>query len=203
MTKSMKKQNGAILISRKIGKKQLKKSDSKNQNLLLLGNTNEDNCDSLNNSECSTSKAKSASKHTTKKRNSLLNNSLSNSVIANGKGDNISEDDCDGACMDIELKCKKSKLKTEVNSDAGNELNDSRIKKIEAEKREYVLEIFRLGEGRGLKKEIVCQVCEKSGDVVICSGPCLAGFHSHCVGLDKAVEGTFKCSECTSGNINT
>lgn len=76
-----------------------------------------------------------------------------------------------------------------------------RMKKVELEGQEYVLEIFRLSEGRGVKKEVVCQVCEKGDNVVVCCGPCLGGFHAKCLGLESAVEGMFKCKDCTAGKL--
>ncbi|XP_078534736.1 histone-lysine N-methyltransferase NSD2 [Lissotriton helveticus] len=49
------------------------------------------------------------------------------------------------------------------------------------------------------KKEYVCQVCEETGDVILCEGQCCGAFHLKCLGLVEKPEGKFICSECTSG----
>ncbi|XP_069833394.1 histone-lysine N-methyltransferase NSD2 [Dendropsophus ebraccatus] len=49
------------------------------------------------------------------------------------------------------------------------------------------------------KKELVCLVCEKAGDLLLCEGLCCSAFHLSCVGRTEKPNGPFQCQECTSG----
>ncbi|XP_024139017.1 histone-lysine N-methyltransferase, H3 lysine-36 specific [Oryzias melastigma] len=49
-------------------------------------------------------------------------------------------------------------------------------------------------------KENVCQVCEKSGDLLVCEGHCYGSFHLQCIGLSAAPKGKFFCRECNTGD---
>ncbi|XP_075050290.1 histone-lysine N-methyltransferase NSD2 isoform X2 [Mixophyes fleayi] len=49
------------------------------------------------------------------------------------------------------------------------------------------------------RKELVCQVCEKPGELLHCEGLCFAAFHVSCLGLSRRPTGQFLCQECTSG----
>ncbi|XP_072353597.1 histone-lysine N-methyltransferase NSD2-like isoform X1 [Scyliorhinus torazame] len=49
------------------------------------------------------------------------------------------------------------------------------------------------------KKEGVCQMCESSGELLLCEGQCCGAFHLACLGLSKLPQGKFTCRECTSG----
>uniref|UniRef100_A0A4W3H6K2 Histone-lysine N-methyltransferase, H3 lysine-36 specific n=2 Tax=Callorhinchus milii TaxID=7868 RepID=A0A4W3H6K2_CALMI len=53
--------------------------------------------------------------------------------------------------------------------------------------------------GGAAKKENVCQLCEKPGELLLCEGQCCGAFHLKCLGLTKMPEGKFNCSECTTG----
>ncbi|XP_055498895.1 histone-lysine N-methyltransferase NSD2-like isoform X2 [Leucoraja erinacea] len=53
--------------------------------------------------------------------------------------------------------------------------------------------------GGAAKKENVCQLCEKPGELLLCEGQCCGAFHLTCLGLTKMPEGKFMCSECTTG----
>ncbi|XP_060542463.1 histone-lysine N-methyltransferase NSD2 [Pantherophis guttatus] len=53
--------------------------------------------------------------------------------------------------------------------------------------------------GATARKESVCQVCEKPGEVMLCEGGCLGAFHAGCCGLSGRTKGHFVCGECTSG----
>ncbi|XP_069755013.1 uncharacterized protein [Narcine bancroftii] len=53
--------------------------------------------------------------------------------------------------------------------------------------------------GGAAKKENVCQLCEKPGELLLCEGQCCGAFHLMCLGLTKMPEGKFMCSECTTG----
>uniref|UniRef100_A0A8C7J8F5 [histone H3]-lysine(36) N-dimethyltransferase n=1 Tax=Oncorhynchus kisutch TaxID=8019 RepID=A0A8C7J8F5_ONCKI len=48
-------------------------------------------------------------------------------------------------------------------------------------------------------KENVCQVCEKTGDLLLCEGQCCGAFHLQCSGLTEPPKGKFICQECKSG----
>ncbi|XP_056132689.1 histone-lysine N-methyltransferase NSD2 [Lampris incognitus] len=48
-------------------------------------------------------------------------------------------------------------------------------------------------------KENVCQVCERTGDLLVCEGQCYGAFHPQCIGLSEAPKGKFLCRECTTG----
>ncbi|KAM9795668.1 histone-lysine N-methyltransferase, H3 lysine-36 specific-like [Neosynchiropus ocellatus] len=53
--------------------------------------------------------------------------------------------------------------------------------------------------GAASLKENVCQVCERTGDLLVCEGACFGAFHQHCIGLAAAPKGKFICQECKSG----
>ncbi|XP_078087311.1 uncharacterized protein LOC144505206 [Mustelus asterias] len=53
--------------------------------------------------------------------------------------------------------------------------------------------------GGAAKKENVCQLCEKTGELLLCEGQCCGAFHLKCLGLTKMPEGKFMCKECTTG----
>ncbi|XP_075889025.1 histone-lysine N-methyltransferase, H3 lysine-36 specific [Nelusetta ayraudi] len=48
-------------------------------------------------------------------------------------------------------------------------------------------------------KENVCQVCERTGDLLLCEGHCYAAFHPECISLSAAPKGKFFCGECSTG----
>ncbi|XP_044060563.1 histone-lysine N-methyltransferase, H3 lysine-36 specific isoform X2 [Siniperca chuatsi] len=48
-------------------------------------------------------------------------------------------------------------------------------------------------------KENVCQVCERTGDLLVCDGHCYGAFHPQCIGLSVAPKGKFLCRECNAG----
>ncbi|XP_069388063.1 histone-lysine N-methyltransferase, H3 lysine-36 specific isoform X2 [Paralichthys olivaceus] len=48
-------------------------------------------------------------------------------------------------------------------------------------------------------KENVCQVCERTGDLLVCDGHCYGAFHLQCIGLSVAPRGKFFCHECKAG----
>ncbi|XP_015745314.1 histone-lysine N-methyltransferase NSD2 [Python bivittatus] len=53
--------------------------------------------------------------------------------------------------------------------------------------------------GPTARKEYVCQICEKPGELLFCEGRCLGAFHASCSGLSGRPKGHFICGECTSG----
>lgn len=45
----------------------------------------------------------------------------------------------------------------------------------------------------------VVQVCEKTGELLLCEGQCCGAFHLACISLAEAPKGKFICPECKSG----
>uniref|UniRef100_A0A7N8YA01 Histone-lysine N-methyltransferase, H3 lysine-36 specific n=1 Tax=Mastacembelus armatus TaxID=205130 RepID=A0A7N8YA01_9TELE len=43
------------------------------------------------------------------------------------------------------------------------------------------------------------QVCERTGDLLVCDGHCYGAFHAQCIGLSVAPKGKFFCRECDTG----
>lgn len=50
-----------------------------------------------------------------------------------------------------------------------------------------------------LSRCVFPQVCERTGDLLVCDGHCYGAFHPHCIGLSAAPKGKFFCYECRSG----
>lgn len=53
--------------------------------------------------------------------------------------------------------------------------------------------------GAASLKESVCQVCERTGDLLVCEGHCYGAFHLQCIGLSAPPKGKFLCRECNTG----
>uniref|UniRef100_A0AAV2L1K0 Nuclear receptor binding SET domain protein 1b n=1 Tax=Knipowitschia caucasica TaxID=637954 RepID=A0AAV2L1K0_KNICA len=53
--------------------------------------------------------------------------------------------------------------------------------------------------GPASMKESICQVCEKTGELLLCEGQCCGAFHLACISLAQAPTGKFICPECKSG----
>ncbi|XP_047235146.1 histone-lysine N-methyltransferase, H3 lysine-36 specific isoform X2 [Girardinichthys multiradiatus] len=53
--------------------------------------------------------------------------------------------------------------------------------------------------GPASMKENVCQVCEKTGELLLCEGQCCGAFHLPCISLAEAPKRKFVCPECKSG----
>uniref|UniRef100_A0A4W3H832 Histone-lysine N-methyltransferase, H3 lysine-36 specific n=1 Tax=Callorhinchus milii TaxID=7868 RepID=A0A4W3H832_CALMI len=84
-------------------------------------------------------------------------------------------------------------FKSDIQPDSADEINDldpflSTSRKSQMERG-----------GGAAKKENVCQLCEKPGELLLCEGQCCGAFHLKCLGLTKMPEGKFNCSECTTG----
>lgn len=47
------------------------------------------------------------------------------------------------------------------------------------------------------------QVCEKTGELLLCEGQCCGAFHLACISLAEAPKGKFVCPECKSGTSST
>ncbi|MFT7816418.1 histone-lysine N-methyltransferase NSD2 [Arapaima gigas] len=52
---------------------------------------------------------------------------------------------------------------------------------------------------RGHKKDIICQVCEEGGEVIMCEGQCCGAFHLQCLGLSHQPQGKILCQSCETG----
>ncbi|XP_041864427.1 histone-lysine N-methyltransferase, H3 lysine-36 specific isoform X2 [Melanotaenia boesemani] len=53
--------------------------------------------------------------------------------------------------------------------------------------------------GPASMKESICQVCEKTGELLLCEGQCCGAYHLPCISLAEAPKGKFVCPECKSG----
>lgn len=51
----------------------------------------------------------------------------------------------------------------------------------------------------GFTRAFCFQLCEKTGSLLLCEGPCCSAFHPACLGLSRPPEGRFTCNECASG----
>ncbi|KAM9330334.1 histone-lysine N-methyltransferase NSD2 [Gastrophryne carolinensis] len=80
---------------------------------------------------------------------------------------------------------------------AADEVSDERSESPSESADELVL--YKKCEKGNLKKEPVCQICEKTGDLLMCEGLCFSAFHPSCAGLSAKPRGQFICKECTSG----
>ncbi|KPP71416.1 histone-lysine N-methyltransferase NSD2-like [Scleropages formosus] len=58
--------------------------------------------------------------------------------------------------------------------------------------------VIKKGE-RGHKRDIICQVCEESGEVQMCEGQCCGAFHLQCLGVLPQPRGKFLCQSCETG----
>lgn len=51
----------------------------------------------------------------------------------------------------------------------------------------------------GVSLCVFVQVCERTGDLLVCDGHCYGAFHPQCIGLSVAPKGKFLCPECKTG----
>ncbi|XP_068132273.1 histone-lysine N-methyltransferase NSD2 isoform X2 [Hyperolius riggenbachi] len=80
---------------------------------------------------------------------------------------------------------------------AENEISDERSESPSESADESVMS--KKSEKGSSKRELVCQMCEQTGDLLLCEGPCVSAFHLSCVGLSRKPSGQFLCEECTTG----
>ncbi|XP_072262668.1 histone-lysine N-methyltransferase NSD2 isoform X2 [Pyxicephalus adspersus] len=80
---------------------------------------------------------------------------------------------------------------------ADNEVSDERSESPSDSADESVMS--KKSEKGNSKKELVCQMCEKTGNLLLCEGVCFSAFHLTCLGLSEKPSGQFLCEECTSG----
>ena len=61
------------------------------------------------------------------------------------------------------------------------------------------IELMKLSTSGLAKKENVCVICELTGELIVCDGPCCGAYHLSCLGLTVQPTGAFKCDECATG----
>uniref|UniRef100_A0A8B9U927 Histone-lysine N-methyltransferase NSD2 n=1 Tax=Anas zonorhyncha TaxID=75864 RepID=A0A8B9U927_9AVES len=86
-----------------------------------------------------------------------------------------------------------------ISDGQGDERSESPYESADETQTEVSISSKKSERGAGTKKEYVCQLCEKTGDLLLCEGLCYRAFHVSCLGLSGRPAGKFICSECTSG----
>ncbi|XP_015718046.1 histone-lysine N-methyltransferase NSD2 isoform X2 [Coturnix japonica] len=92
-----------------------------------------------------------------------------------------------------------SLTENEIFDGPGDERSESPYESADETQTEVSISSKKSERGTGTKKEYVCQLCEKTGDLLLCEGLCYRAFHVSCLGLSGRPAGKFVCSECTSG----
>ncbi|XP_023361918.1 LOW QUALITY PROTEIN: histone-lysine N-methyltransferase NSD2 [Sarcophilus harrisii] len=92
-----------------------------------------------------------------------------------------------------------SLTENEISDGQGDEPSESPYESADETQTEISISSKKSERGTTAKREYVCQLCEKSGNLLLCEGPCYGAFHLSCLGLSRRPEGKFICSECTSG----
>ncbi|XP_009956821.1 PREDICTED: histone-lysine N-methyltransferase NSD2-like, partial [Leptosomus discolor] len=91
-----------------------------------------------------------------------------------------------------------SLTENEIFDGQGDERSESPYESADETQTEVSISSKKSERGAGTKKEYVCQLCEKTGDLLLCEGLCYRAFHVSCLGLSGRPAGKFICSECTS-----
>lgn len=94
-----------------------------------------------------------------------------------------------------------SLTENEVSDGPGDEPLESPDESADETQTEVSVSSKKSERGVAAKKEYVCQLCEKTGSLVLCEGPCCGAFHLACLGLARRPEGRFTCGECASGKF--
>ncbi|XP_016051313.1 PREDICTED: histone-lysine N-methyltransferase NSD2-like isoform X2 [Miniopterus natalensis] len=92
-----------------------------------------------------------------------------------------------------------SLTENEVSDGPGDEPLESPYESADETQTEVSISSKKSERGVTAKKEHVCQLCEKTGSLLLCEGPCCSAFHPACLGLSRPPEGRFTCNECASG----
>ncbi|XP_037386616.1 histone-lysine N-methyltransferase NSD2 isoform X4 [Talpa occidentalis] len=92
-----------------------------------------------------------------------------------------------------------SLTENEVSDGPGDEPPESPYESADETQTEVSASSKRSERGGAAKKEYVCQLCEKTGGLLLCQGPCCGAFHPACLGLARRPEGRFTCHACASG----
>ncbi|NXK10632.1 NSD2 methyltransferase, partial [Herpetotheres cachinnans] len=89
-----------------------------------------------------------------------------------------------------------SLTENEISDGQGDERSESPYESADETQTEVSISSKKSERGAGTKKEYVCQLCEKTGDLLLCEGLCYRAFHVSCLGLSGRPAGKFICSEC-------
>ncbi|XP_053160229.1 histone-lysine N-methyltransferase NSD2 isoform X2 [Hemicordylus capensis] len=92
-----------------------------------------------------------------------------------------------------------SLTENEISDSQGDERSESPYESADEAQAESSLSFKKSDRGAATRKEYVCQLCEKPGDLLLCEGRCFGAFHASCTGLSGKHSGHFICSECSSG----
>ncbi|KAM7168778.1 histone-lysine N-methyltransferase NSD2 isoform 4-T5 [Macrochelys suwanniensis] len=92
-----------------------------------------------------------------------------------------------------------SLTENEISDGQGDERSESPYESADETQTEASISSKKSERGTAAKKEYVCQLCEKPGDLLLCEGLCFGAFHVSCLGLPGRPAGKFICRECTSG----
>ncbi|XP_077202037.1 histone-lysine N-methyltransferase NSD2 isoform X2 [Paroedura picta] len=87
----------------------------------------------------------------------------------------------------------------EISDGQGDERPESPYESADEVQAELSLLSKKADRGSAARKEYVCQLCEKPGDLLLCEGRCCGAFHASCTGLPGKSSGHFVCDECSSG----
>ncbi|XP_044304209.1 histone-lysine N-methyltransferase NSD2 isoform X1 [Varanus komodoensis] len=92
-----------------------------------------------------------------------------------------------------------SLTENEISDGPGDERSESPYESADEALTEALRSSKKSERGAAAKKECVCQLCEKPGDLLLCEGRCFGAFHASCTGIARNPSGHFVCSECSSG----
>ncbi|XP_062832047.1 histone-lysine N-methyltransferase NSD2 isoform X3 [Anolis carolinensis] len=91
-----------------------------------------------------------------------------------------------------------SLIENEISDSLGDERSESPYESADEALAE-ISQSKKSDRGAAAKKEYVCQICEKPGELLLCEGRCFGAFHAGCTGLSAKPLGHFICTECSSG----
>uniref|UniRef100_A0A6J0ULI6 Histone-lysine N-methyltransferase NSD2 isoform X1 n=1 Tax=Pogona vitticeps TaxID=103695 RepID=A0A6J0ULI6_9SAUR len=92
-----------------------------------------------------------------------------------------------------------SLTENEISDGQGDERSESPYESADEALAEVSQSSKKSDRGTAVRKEYVCQLCEKPGDLLLCEGRCFGAFHARCTGLSEKPSGNFICIECSSG----
>ncbi|XP_053314167.1 histone-lysine N-methyltransferase NSD2 isoform X2 [Spea bombifrons] len=110
------------------------------------------------------------------------------------------------ACKPLKKRKRDPELgmslsENEVSDGHGDERSESTSESADESQTEASM-LSKKCERSTARKEMVCQICEKPGDLLLCEGLCSSAFHLSCLGLSSKPSGNYQCQECTS-NVHT
>ncbi|XP_066478512.1 histone-lysine N-methyltransferase NSD2 [Tiliqua scincoides] len=92
-----------------------------------------------------------------------------------------------------------SLTENEISDGQGDERSESPYESADEAHAEASLSSKKTDRGAAARKEYVCQLCEKPGNLLLCEGRCFGAFHASCTGLPGKPSEHFICNECSSG----